>query len=269
MADYPAIDGECGVKFLGYHWRVGRQWYPHRPKGDRGYYFLLAETELKIRTDGLLRTYPKHSFIVFAPGTHIHFGHNIPWSHSLVGVGGRFVHSLIREHAIPCNSVVTLHNPEPFYECIFGCYKEVMRQGAPDGEILISYLCIFVTKLHRLLLTEHDTGIPGKFVQAKRYVDEHFRETIGIGELAARYGYSEPYFITCFSRHFAVSPAAYIIRKRMDAAAVSLLNLDLKVKEIAASVGIENFHYFSRLFKKTFGVSPMGYRRNAFEGRTT
>jgi len=111
---------------------------------------------------------------------------------------------------------------------------------------------------------DNNGSIPGKFIQAKRYIDERYFWKIDVGTLAAMYGYSEPYFISRFTHYFHISPVAYIIRKRMDEAAVSLLNLNLKVKDIAGNVGIENHHYFSRLFKKTYGVSPAGYRKNVF-----
>jgi len=264
--DYPAIDGQCAVKYLGYNWKLDRPYYPHRPEGDRGYFFLLAETELRIREETLLRTHPKHSFIIFAPGTYIHFGHDVPWSHSLMGAGGTYVDELIHELAIPCNEVLLLRDCDIFSECILGCYKEVMHLGDTDREILKSYLSVFLRKLQRALNApdSRDGGIPGRFVQARRYIDERYRGTISIGALAARYGYSEPYFVSSFTRYFRISPIAYVIRRRMDDAAVGLLNLDLKVGDVAASVGIDSLHYFSRLFKKTYGVSPMEYRRNAF-----
>ncbi|EHR4557181.1 AraC family transcriptional regulator, partial [Enterococcus faecalis] len=36
------------------------------------------------------------------------------------------------------------------------------------------------------------------------------------------------------------------------------------VKEIAVDVGLENYAYFSRLFKKRTGLTPSQYRKSGF-----
>jgi two-component system response regulator YesN len=44
--------------------------------------------------------------------------------------------------------------------------------------------------------------------------------------------------------------------------AVELLNAtDLSILEISEQLGYETQHYFSKVFKKTMGVSPNQYRR--------
>ncbi|NOU76494.1 helix-turn-helix domain-containing protein [Paenibacillus sp. LMG 31458] len=55
---------------------------------------------------------------------------------------------------------------------------------------------------------------------------------------------------------------AYIHRLKMAAAKNILLNSDDTVKEIADSLGYKDVFYFSRLFKKYVGVSPLIYRNN-------
>ena len=44
-------------------------------------------------------------------------------------------------------------------------------------------------------------------------------------------------------------------------AEIMLLKTDLKIKEIAESVGYESVEYFQRLFKKKTGLTPCGYRK--------
>jgi YesN/AraC family two-component response regulator len=40
---------------------------------------------------------------------------------------------------------------------------------------------------------------------------------------------------------------------------------DLKIKEISKQIGYEDAYYFSRLFKKIMGKSPMQYRKSMRE----
>ena len=51
------------------------------------------------------------------------------------------------------------------------------------------------------------------------------------------------------------------VKKRMEKAAELLENTNLKVIEIANSVGYENQGKFGTVFKKMYGVTPLEYRR--------
>ena len=53
---------------------------------------------------------------------------------------------------------------------------------------------------------------------------------------------------------------AYFIQLKMQQACSLLAMTNLAVKEIALDVGYPDSYHFSRLFKKTIGVSPTEYR---------
>jgi hypothetical protein len=48
----------------------------------------------------------------------------------------------------------------------------------------------------------------------------------------------------------------------MQAACHLLDTTALSVKEVAAELGYEDPYYFSRIFQKTLGCSPLAYRRS-------
>lgn len=52
------------------------------------------------------------------------------------------------------------------------------------------------------------------------------------------------------------SPSDYIRDKRLELAAKLIRKGEMNINEVATSVGINNIPYFSRLFKKVYGVSP-------------
>lgn len=58
-----------------------------------------------------------------------------------------------------------------------------------------------------------------------------------------------------------ISPAQYILSLRMVNAQSLLENTDYKIGEIAEIVGYDNQLYFSRVFRKEYGVSPAQYRK--------
>ena len=65
-----------------------------------------------------------------------------------------------------------------------------------------------------------------------------------------------------FRRHFGMPPRAMLLRSRMSLARHLLLETGLSIKEIAAQVGYQRQHEFSRAFRKTAGVSPSDWREN-------
>ena len=48
----------------------------------------------------------------------------------------------------------------------------------------------------------------------------------------------------------------------MEKARQLLLDTDMNIGEVAQTIRIEDSLYFSRLFKKHFGISPTAYRSN-------
>lgn len=68
-------------------------------------------------------------------------------------------------------------------------------------------------------------------------------------------------FIHSFKEYSGMSPINYIIKIRMEKAKELLLSSSLNISEISSIVGYENSLYFSRLFKKSNGISPTEYRK--------
>ena len=60
-----------------------------------------------------------------------------------------------------------------------------------------------------------------------------------------------------------VTPVNFIIRRKIEKAQLLLIAGELPVKEIAYLVGFEDFSYFSRVFKKTTGLTPNEYRKGS------
>ena len=52
----------------------------------------------------------------------------------------------------------------------------------------------------------------------------------------------------------------YIIEKRLDLARKLLQKTDDSIRDISLKVGYDNYSYFTRLFKKSFGVTPVEFR---------
>ncbi len=54
----------------------------------------------------------------------------------------------------------------------------------------------------------------------------------------------------------------YIMALKIEKAQELLYSTDMSVSEIASAVGIPDFNYFSRVFKKKVGSTPMAFRKS-------
>ena len=98
-----------------------------------------------------------------------------------------------------------------------------------------------------------------KVQPARVYLDEHFKEDFELNGLAGLCGLSEPYFRRLFLRVFHETPAEYRRRLRISYAEDLLLSGSCTVSQAAQQCGYSDPAYFSRVFRKTLGVSPSQY----------
>lgn len=97
-------------------------------------------------------------------------------------------------------------------------------------------------------LIEHIAMHPGRIVSNQELADAIFR--------------SKDYVIKRFFANFGVTPYDYQLQQKIFSAKNMLENTNLSVKEIAKSLGYEDQHYFSYMFRKRCGVSPTQYRKS-------
>lgn len=114
---------------------------------------------------------------------------------------------------------------------------------------------------HELLHASQDARRGAHLDHAIRYMNEHIATSIRLPDLASYTGLSKQHLSHLFNKETGYSPIDYFLRMKMQHAASMLDLTDLTVKEIAASIGISDPYYFSRIFKKLIGYSPTGYRK--------
>lgn len=97
--------------------------------------------------------------------------------------------------------------------------------------------------------------------ESVHYFNENFSQDILIEEYAKSRHMSISWFIRCFKNYMGMPPMQYITSIRMNKAKELLKSTDYAIQEISSLVGYENPLYFSRIFKKQTGKSPMQYRK--------
>lgn len=94
-------------------------------------------------------------------------------------------------------------------------------------------------------------------VRALEYIDKNIASDLSISNLCNYLYVSRNSLYKAFHSYFVCTVNEYITRRRINKAAVLLRESRDSVTTIAESVGIQNYTYFSRLFKKNMAVSPI------------
>ena len=93
------------------------------------------------------------------------------------------------------------------------------------------------------------------------YLQHHYNEEVNLNQIASALHYSPSYLTKIFVQQYDTTPSKYMISLRMQKAQQLLAhNPELSVRQIGETVGYPEQGYFSRIFKKYVGVSPMEYR---------
>lgn len=97
---------------------------------------------------------------------------------------------------------------------------------------------------------------------AAEFAVRHYKEPIGLTEAAAAAGVNSAYLSYLFQKEMKVGFSSFLLNRRMECARAMLEKTNLKVREVAEQSGFQDYHYFSKAFKKLHGVSPAEYRKH-------
>ncbi len=95
-------------------------------------------------------------------------------------------------------------------------------------------------------------------LRLRELLDENIVQSLSLAEAARVLDRSKAHLIRSFSAAFGVSPHAYVIARRVEAAR-SLLLEGSPIAEVAASVGFFDQAHFTRHFKRHTSVTPGKY----------
>lgn len=96
----------------------------------------------------------------------------------------------------------------------------------------------------------------------RNYIEEHYLVLTSMHEVARACHVSPAHLTRVFKRYHACTPYRFLMQLKMNRAATLLMNPEMLVKEVAAQIGYDDPYHFSKVFKRTLGVSPDIFRRS-------
>ncbi|NIG57551.1 AraC family transcriptional regulator [Chitinophaga sp. Cy-1792] len=141
------------------------------------------------------------------------------------------------------------------------CYNQLQRGNRPENLTGANmYLPAFLASC---LYPEHTVTADRQHDVtdlAITYMKNNLHQMLTLQQIAAAVNLSQSHFSALFKNNTGISPIEYFNQMKIQDACQYLLFTTLRIKEIAAKLGMEDPYYFSRLFTKIMGVSPNQYR---------
>ncbi len=149
----------------------------------------------------------------------------------------------------------------------FSYAVEALRCGADDyllkpveKQMLSSTINKIVRRFESVVPGEPEPSIEAGMPlpdKIKLYLELNYRENITLSTLSSIFHFNPSYMNRVFKRAHQLSPIQYLIGFRIRCAKEILCaNPSLEIKDVAYSVGYDDPHYFSRVFKQETGVAP-------------
>ena len=115
-----------------------------------------------------------------------------------------------------------------------------------------------------------DTAEPEKqeertIIGITRYLQEHLAEDLSLSVLAEEFHLNPQYISQLFKSEIGVNFLTYLTNIRMEKAKKLLLSTSLSVAEVADKSGYGDYRVFTKVFKKSEGITPSQYRRDFLE----
>jgi AraC-like DNA-binding protein/ligand-binding sensor protein len=146
-----------------------------------------------------------------------------------------------------------------------GAYYRSRVLSQDQYAAVIRLLEIFAQQLsamaNRIMVQDAEVE-PPMIRRAKAYIAGHYGDPVDLDEIARVMHVSTFYFCKVFRKATGLTFTDYLGRVRVERAKNLLLNPNLRVSEIAYTVGFQSLTHFNRVFRRTTGEAPTAFREN-------
>lgn len=187
-----------------------------------------------------------------------------PWTLYWVHFDGEHAQDYWQHMNIPSNQVVVSVGSHPKiisdFETLFsarqtGYSMKAFIHAAQCLKQMLTYIALLSGKHMQSARNQIDLDTIQAMMQASLNSDIHLEE------LARQANLSKYHFSKRYKELTGYSPIQHFIHLKIERACYLLDISSQPISQVSANLGYDDPHYFSRLFKKTTGLSPREYRK--------
>ena len=126
----------------------------------------------------------------------------------------------------------------------------------------LEILILRITRKYQLIpVSSSSAKMSKECAQIKEFLDSNYAEHITLDTLTALTHMNKYYLAHSFTKFAGMSPIQYLNSKRLNTACLLLKGTDHSISDIAVSTGFSSQSYFTQIFKKNLGLTPIQYRK--------
>ena len=210
---------------------------------------------------GSFRVPAEHAFIAVVPerSTYSYPVENgEPWIFSWLNFSGSLACSLFHKLQAEFSPVIPLSSRGAAAASL----RRLLSRGASPDRVQTS-LQAYTFILEWWREAAQPTGdADDRLTRALRFSREHFREPLGVKELAGEAGMSREHFSRIFTERTGETPSACLQRLRTNEATILIRDTGLPLREIAMRSGFYSERHLMRTFQRLHHRNPSHYRRS-------
>jgi len=201
-----------------------------------------------------------------------------------IGLTDIHIKNLPKNHLCAKDTYPIIHIPashkQEFIKCLYEMLLEYENKKMGNDLMIKSLSMKFLILLFREMYHEEkpisensiDLGYDFESSTNKTYIvntiisyfNENYRKKISLNKISQNMYLSPVYISKLFKEETGESPINYLIQLRLEKAKDILsTSSSISIKDIARNVGYDDAYYFSKLFKKYYGVAPSQYKDKA------
>ncbi|HTG65488.1 MAG TPA: helix-turn-helix domain-containing protein [Flavobacterium sp.] len=234
-----------------------------RKNGIKEYIFLYClegEGWIKINKK-TIRLTPNTAFIIPENTAH-KYGSSVKdaWSIYWIHFSGNYAATLYKRFSTSVDEAIKIAFDESRINLLNEIIK-LLENDFSDEKIELTHFKL-ITFLSSLCYSNTlDNTIEDKISHSIAFMKTNLNQVLSIDELANQAFYSVSRYSELFKQKTGYSPIQFFIRLKIQKSCEYLYFTNLNIKEICKEVGFDDPYYFSRMFKKQIGLSPMQYKK--------
>lgn len=246
--------------------KYGGDWHsvPHTHNHVELFYITGGKGQFLIE-DQLFPVSANHLVIINSDVTHTEVGLDAnPLEYIVLGIEG--IDLVMNETTNGKYCILNFRGSSEISSCLRDILRETEMKQDGYEDVCQAFMEILLIRLMRT----SELSVPAapqpasanhQCAAVRRYIDLHFKEPLSLDLLADEAHMNKYYLSHTFKREYGVSPISYMINKRLEESKYLLTETDLSMSRIAHLLGFSSLSYFSQVFRRTQGVTPLYYRQ--------
>ena len=122
---------------------------------------------------------------------------------------------------------------------------------------------------HKALFSDSKSHMNDLLSEILAYMNKRIDEPITIEEICHEFYISRSSLQALFKTHLNSSPKNYLLNIKLQKSKELIRENQYTISEIAYMLGFSSIHYFSRLFKKYFNITPSAYVKKIMDSQSS